>query len=84
MMGAESRCTGFDVDLWDQIAKDLKLKFNYRLVDQWSIFSDLVGGEADIAFSCMPITHEWEETVDFSHQYLASGLRILVLNNSGG
>jgi polar amino acid transport system substrate-binding protein len=82
VMEAESRYTGFDVELWEQIAKDLKLKFNYRLTDQWSIFSDLADGKADIAFSCMPITHEWEETVDFSHHYLASGLRILVLNKS--
>jgi ABC-type amino acid transport substrate-binding protein len=82
VMEAEGRYTGFDVELWEQIAKDLKLEFNYRLTDQWRIFSDLVEGKADIAFSCMPITHEWEETVDFSHHYLESGLRILVLNKS--
>jgi len=82
VMEAESRYTGFDIELWEQIAKDLQLKFKYRLTDQWSIFSDLVEGKADIAFSCMPITHEWEETVDFSHHYLESGLRILVLNKS--
>ena len=63
VMDAENRYTGFDVELWEQIAQDLKLKFNYRLTDQWSIFSDLVEGKADIAFSCVPITHELEETV---------------------
>ena len=82
VMEADSRYTGFDVELWEQIAKDLKLKFNYRLTDQWSIFSDLAEGKADVAFSCVPITQELEETVDFSHHYLASGLRILVLNKS--
>jgi ABC-type amino acid transport substrate-binding protein len=79
---AEGRYTGFDVELWEQIAKDIKLEFSYRLTDQWRIFSDLVEGKADIAFSCMPITQKWEETVDFSHHYLESGLRILVLNKS--
>ena len=82
VMAAEDRYTGFDIELWEQIAKDLKLEFNYRLTDKWRIFSDLVEGKADISFSCMPITHEWEETVDFSHHYLESGLRILVLNKS--
>ena len=82
VMEAENRYTGFDVELWEQIAKDLKLEFNYRLTDQWRIFSDLVEGKADVAFSCMPITHEFEETVDFSHHYIESGLRILVLNKS--
>jgi ABC-type amino acid transport substrate-binding protein len=49
----------------------MKLEFNYRLTDQWRIFSDLVEGKADIAFSCMPITREWEETVGplFDIQY---------------
>jgi polar amino acid transport system substrate-binding protein len=82
VMEAEGRYTGFDAELWEQIAKDLKLEFNYRLTDQWRIFSGLVEGKADIAFSCIPITHELEETVDFSHHYLESGLRILVLNKS--
>ena len=82
VMEADGRYTGFDIELWEQIAKDLKLEFIYRLTDQWGIFSDLVEGKADIAFSCMPTTHEWEETIDFSHHYLESGLRILVLNKS--
>ncbi|MBT8374112.1 MAG: transporter substrate-binding domain-containing protein [Deltaproteobacteria bacterium] len=82
MMEAEGRYTGFDSELWEQIAKELKLEFNYRLTDKWRITSDLVEGKADIAFSCMPITREWEETIDFSHPYLESGLRILILNKS--
>ena len=80
VMETNGQYFGFDVELWEQIAKELKLDFRYRLTDQWKIFSDLVEGKADIAFSCMPITHELEETVDFSHHYLESGLRILVLN----
>jgi polar amino acid transport system substrate-binding protein len=82
VMETDGRYTGFDIELWEHIARDLKLKFHYRLTDQWKFFSDLVEGKADIAFSCMPITHELEETVDFSHHYLESGLRILVLNKS--
>ena len=82
VMDAGSRYAGFDVELWEEIAKDLNLEFHYRLTDQWRIFSDLVEGKADIAFSCMPITHEAEQSVDFSHHYLESGLRILVLSKS--
>ena len=82
VMEAKDRYSGFDVELWEEIAKDLKLDFNYRLTDQWRIFSDLVEGKADIAFSCMPITFNAEETIDFSHHYLESGLRILVLKKS--
>jgi ABC-type amino acid transport substrate-binding protein len=49
VMEDESRFTGFDVELWEEIANDLKLEFNYRLTDQWGIFSDLVEGRTDIA-----------------------------------
>ena len=35
VMETDGRYTGFDVELWEQIAKDLKLEFHYRLTDQW-------------------------------------------------
>jgi len=40
----------------------------------------LVAGDADVAFSCITVTNEREKIVDFSHHYLDSGLRIMVLN----
>jgi hypothetical protein len=46
VMKDESQFTGFDTELWEQIAQHLKLEFNYRLSDQWRIFSDLVLGKA--------------------------------------
>ena len=82
VMKTGSRYTGFDIELWEEIAKDLELDFTYRLTDPWRIFSDLIEGKADVGFSCVPITRDLEEAVDFSHHYMASGLRILVLNKS--
>ena len=40
VMEAGNRYTGFDVELWEHIAKDLKVEFDYRLTDQWRIFSE--------------------------------------------
>jgi polar amino acid transport system substrate-binding protein len=42
------------------------------------IFGDLIDENAHVGFSCITITHEREERVDFSHHTLDSGLRILV------
>ena len=39
-----------------------------------------MGGKADVAFSCITVTEEREKIVDFSHHYLDSGLRIMVLS----
>jgi len=61
VMETENRYAGLDVERWEEIAKALKLKLNYRSAGQWRIFSDLVEGKADIAFSCIPITREFEE-----------------------
>ena len=74
--------TGFDVELWEAIAQELELAFIYHETSLQGIFSDLVEGRADVAFSCITVTSEREKIVDFSHHYLDSGLRIMVLNKT--
>ena len=72
--------TGFDIELWEEIAQELELAFAYNETDLKGIFTDLVEGSADVAFSCITVTGEREKIIDFSHHYLDSGLRIMVLN----
>jgi ABC-type amino acid transport substrate-binding protein len=74
--------SGFDIELWEAIAKELGLEFTYNQTDLKSMFTDLVEGNADVALSCITITDERERIVDFSHHYLDSGLRIMVLNKT--
>jgi ABC-type amino acid transport substrate-binding protein len=72
--------SGFDIELWEEIARELALPFTYYETDLEGIFSDLVEGRADAAFSCITVTDSRERMVDFSHHYLDSGLRIMVLS----
>jgi polar amino acid transport system substrate-binding protein len=74
--------TGFDIELWEEIAKELEWPFTYHETDLKGIFKDLIEGQADVAFSCITMTEEREKIVDFSHHYLNSGLRIMVLNKT--
>jgi polar amino acid transport system substrate-binding protein len=74
--------TGFDIELWEEIAQEIELGFAYNETDLKGIFTDLVEGNADVAFSCITVTNERGKIVDFSHHYLDSGLRILVLNKT--
>ncbi len=74
--------TGFDIELWEEIAKELNLEFNYKRTDLKDIFTDLADGKTDIAFSCITVTADREKIVDFSHHYMDSGLRIMVLDQS--
>jgi len=72
--------TGFDIELWEEIARELQLPFTYYETGLEGIFQDLVEGRADAAFSCITVTDRRERVVDFSHHYMDSGLRIMVLS----
>jgi hypothetical protein len=80
VMKSDEAYTGFEIELWDEISKDLGLEFAYYETNMDGIFTDLIEGKAHVGFSCITITHAREERVDFSHHTLDSGLRILVLN----
>jgi polar amino acid transport system substrate-binding protein len=80
VMKSDEEYTGFEIDLWEEISKDLGLEFAYYETDMDGIFRDLIKGNAHVGFSCITINHEREKLVDFSHHILDSGLRILVLN----
>ena len=80
VMHYNSTYTGFDIELWEEIARELELAFTYNETDLKGIFTDLVEGDADVAFSCITVTNEREKIIDFSHHYLDSGLRIMVLS----
>jgi ABC-type amino acid transport substrate-binding protein len=82
VMHYNSTYTGFDIELWEEIAQELKLTFTYNETNLKGIFLDLAEGNADVAFSCITVTEEREKIVDFSHHYLDSGLRIMVLNKT--
>ena len=41
--------TGFDIELWEEIAQELELRFAYNETDLKGIFTDLVEGNADVA-----------------------------------
>lgn len=82
VMSENTKYSGFDIELWEEIAKELGLEFTYHETDLKGIFNNLVEGTADVALSCITITNEREKIVDFSHHYLDSGLRIMVLNKT--
>ena len=80
VMKSDEAYTGFEIELWEEISKDLGLEFAYYEANMDRIFMDLIEGNAHVGFSCITINHEREKLVDFSHHTLDSGLRILVSN----
>ena len=56
--------SGFDIELWEAIANELELSFEYHEVPFSHIFSGVKKKESDLAFAGITITEEREKFVD--------------------
>jgi ABC-type amino acid transport substrate-binding protein len=75
--------TGFAMELWDSVARDLKLDYTVAVVPT---AKDMVAAvqnkSADVGVGALSITSEREKIIDFSQPFYESGLQILVLNKT--
>ena len=72
---------GLTVDLWKELAADLKL--DYRLVEESpdTILDGIDQGRLDTAAGPFAVTLERERELDFTHGYVISGLSIAVVRS---
>jgi ABC-type amino acid transport substrate-binding protein len=74
----DSQLTGFDIELWEAIAKNKNLPYKYEKAGSFQGMLDkLESCRAHIGFSGVTITRQREEVLDFSHSYFNSGLSIM-------
>ena len=70
------RLTGFSIDLWNELARRLRVESAWTDVGPSADQIQAVRrGDADVAISAITITQEREKVVDFSHPYFDSGLQ---------
>jgi len=74
----DGQYVGFDIDLWDAIAKDLGLKYKLMPMDFNGLIPALQTGNIDAAIAGMTIKSKREEVVDFAFPYYDSGLLLMV------
>lgn len=73
---------GFEIELWEAIAKELDLPFEYVSFRTLKPLLDSVSEhKIDVGMAGITITSTREKKMDFSHSYYDSGLQILI-NNS--
>lgn len=65
----ETEIVGFDVDLMDQLAKDMGFKYEIIETEFKGLIGELQSGRADLIISGMTATEERAESVDFSDPY---------------
>lgn len=77
--------TGFSIELWNELAKRLKLKTNYEIDGNVKTLLESVRDKkTDLGISAISITSEREASFDFSQPILNAGLLILVPGKAGG
>jgi glutamine transport system substrate-binding protein len=75
---AKGEITGFDIELWNALAKELG--HTYRLIPMkfTELLPALAAGKIDVALAGITIRSDREKMVDFSFPYYESGLQIAV------
>ncbi len=68
---------GFDIDLWEEIARVTGTEFVYRRLPFEQLLEEVAAGKADVGLAGISIRWQREEAMDFSYPYMDSGLRIL-------
>jgi glutamine transport system substrate-binding protein len=69
---------GFDIDLWDEIAKDLGLSYKLQPMDFNGILPALQTKNVDVALAGITIKDERKKVIDFSDGYYDSGFMLMV------
>lgn len=69
--------TGFDIELWEAIGRDLGVEWNYRQMEFTRLMDAVRQGSVDLAVAGISLTYRREVEMDFSVPYMDAGLKIL-------
>jgi ABC-type amino acid transport substrate-binding protein len=74
---------GFEIDLFESVAKELDLNFEYVEVEKFdSLLPLIIDGECDFALGGITITRKREAKLDFAVPHLETGLRTAVITKT--
>ncbi len=83
-MSEKGRDTGFTIELWDQIARKIGVKYKIRRFDRFSdMLKATMAGDVDASAANISITAERERVLDFSQPIFSAGLQIMIPAKSG-
>ncbi len=80
--GKDGKYTGFDIDLWAEIAKRIGVEYELKPMDFNGLIPGLTTGNLDVALAAIFIKSSREKMIDFSHPYFRAGLKVLVLSKN--
>ncbi len=80
--GKDGKYTGFDIDLWAEIANRLNVDYELKPMDFNGLIPGLTTGNLDVALAAIFIKSSREEKIDFSHPYFRAGLKVMVRSDN--
>ena len=78
MKASDGTWRGISIDLWNSIASELNLPFEFRELDLTGLLEGLANSTVDVAVAALTITPEREKAFDFTHPFYTTGLGIAV------
>ena len=78
VMNDTGQFSGISIFLWDKIAEQLDLEYTIEQYTLEEMLEVVAQGKADIGVSCLSMTQEREEIIDFSHSFYETHLSIAV------
>jgi polar amino acid transport system substrate-binding protein len=75
----DGKLTGFSIELWNSIARELQLPFTYSEAPNLAgLLGEVKNGRAEAGIAAISITAEREVDFDFSHPMFEAGLQIMI------
>ena len=79
VMIQDGKLTGFSIELWNEIAKQLNLQTDFKTQDSFKqMLQKVADSKVDAAIANISITSAREAVLDFSHPIFDAGLQILL------
>ena len=79
MLDAARRPSGFSIDLWREVARELDRPYIFITSNSSAgALADVIERRVDVALGGLAITEKREHQIDFTHAYFHTGLGILV------
>ncbi len=77
----DGKYTGIDLEIFEGHCKSRGCTFKMTAYDWLGMLGAVTSGQADVAFSGIPITDKRKEVMDFSNPYFASTWQLIGLKN---
>ena len=83
MKSADGSWTGISIELWKDLAAELKLDYEFKELDLEHLLSGVTNGSLNAAVAAITVTSDRERVMDFTHPFYTTGLGIAVPERRG-